>query len=120
MSYLAVFIGGGLGALMRFGIAKALAHNNTFPWATFIANFLSCVILGMLISFFLSKPENKNLYLLAVTGFCGGFSTFSTFSLESFQLLENGHTFMALLYMLSSILVCLIALYVGIKVCNFS
>ena len=90
-AYLFVFIGGGLGSICRYGIAQILSqYNFHFPWATFTANALSCIILGALVGWSLKEGMTDSTKLLLLTGFCGGFSTFSTFSNETFHLFLAG------------------------------
>lgn len=121
MNFFYVFIGGGLGAMARYSISKLIPSSpNTFPTATWIANLISCIILGFLMSKFLNKDSNVASQLLLMTGFCGGFSTFSTFSAESYKLLQNGQHTMAFAYIFASILVCLIAIWLGIKLGNIT
>lgn len=118
-----VFIGGGLGSICRFGIAELLIRYesfsklsaSTFPWATIIANALSCIILGCLVSLSLKNAIEQPYRLMLMTGFCGGFSTFSTFSNETYQLFIAGEHFYALLNIGVSLLICLICIWGGMK-----
>jgi len=102
---LAVFLGGGFGSLARFGIGKwamsTFAHE--IPVGTLIANILSCVILGIVVK--LSQQEVFSGFWITflVVGFCGGFSTFSTFSYETFELIRSGNYFFAAANLLVSI-----------------
>jgi len=117
MNYLFVFIGGGLGSICRFGIAQLLNERNlTFPLATLIANILSCILLGALIALYSKGEVSQPQKLLFMTGFCGGFSTFSTFTAETFQLFESGHHFYALANIGASVLLCLFCIYIGLRI----
>lgn len=116
LNYLYVFIGGGLGSLCRYGIAVGLrSYTEQFPYATLIANILSCIVLGCVIAWSQKTEAVSWTVLLIATGFCGGFSTFSTFSLETFTLMSNGDLGTALLNVLMSVLVCLGAIYLGLR-----
>lgn len=108
-----VFLGGGLGSLCRYFIAIILPFN-TFPKGTLTANVLSCLVLGVLIGFYSKEIINEHQRLFFMTGFCGGFSTFSTFSGELLQLYQSGHPLIALSYGLISIATGVIALIFGI------
>lgn len=120
IKFLMVFVGGGLGSMVRFGIAEVIAPlKSGFPAATFVANVISCCVLGFLLSYVLKVEVQPMLKLLFITGFCGGFSTFSTFTGETFFLLQNGNWPTAIIYILSSLMVCLFSLYLGFKIANF-
>lgn len=114
----AVFIGGGLGSIFRllFSVYFNETNGTGFPTGTLIANGLSSLLLGFLAAYFLQKSVNTNVVLLLTTGFCGGFSTFSTFSLEIFLLLKNGNTTTAFTYLVISILTGLLAVFIGYKI----
>ncbi|AZI34410.1 fluoride efflux transporter CrcB [Kaistella carnis] len=112
-----IFIGGGLGSVLRFLISnytQKLWNVNSFPMGTFVVNIIGCFLIGVLTSYFL-KVDNYLKFLL-ITGFCGGFTTFSTFSAENFSLWQNGNYPVLLLYVLLSIIVGLIAVYLGLQV----
>ncbi len=115
-AFLLVFLGGGLGSICRYGIARFLqAQVWDYPLATFIANALACVILGALMGLSLKGDLTQSTKFLLMTGFCGGFSTFSTFSAETFELLQAGNYVYALANIGLSILVCLGCICIGLK-----
>ncbi len=93
-AWLAVFIGGGTGSVVRFAISHLfarLALKSAFPWATLSANLLATALLAWLVMRYqLHLPGKETERALLAIGFCGGFSTLSTFSLENFQLLRDG------------------------------
>lgn len=114
-----VFIGGGLGSICRYGIGRWMS---TYEWnapiGTFVANMLACLVLGLLMGYHLKNGMSDPTRLLLATGFCGGFSTFSTFSLEHFEYLQNGDYAQALLYVGGSIFLGLVFVYMGLKIIN--
>ncbi|PHN05573.1 fluoride efflux transporter CrcB [Flavilitoribacter nigricans] len=116
LNFLFVFIGGGLGSMCRYGIARGMAHYKlNFPLATFTANVLACIILGYLISLKSGDQVSGNTQLLIMTGFCGGFSTFSTFTAETHLLFQEGAYGQGLFYVGASLVVCLLSLYLGTR-----
>ncbi len=117
MNLLWVFVGGGLGSICRYAVARGLDSSGfLFPMATFLTNGISCVILGILLGLSLRDGFEHHHRLLLITGFCGGFSTFSTFSAETLQLFQSGHHLHALANIFLSLIVCLVCIYLGLKI----
>ncbi|MGB3546424.1 MAG: CrcB family protein [Saprospiraceae bacterium] len=109
MNLLYVFLGGGLGSVCRYSLTKLVPYAGSgFPWATFAANLLACALLGLGLAFAIgTRPGggwSSGARLLILTGFCGGFSTFSTFSAETLELVRNGEIGMAAAYVSLSLL----------------
>jgi CrcB protein len=118
MQFLLVFIGGGLGSLCRFALSGYLmrAYPTPFPWGTFLANVLACLILGVLVGLSVRNLLPSPYRFLLMSGFCGGFSTFSTFSNETLGLLQSGQYGQAAANVLLSLFVGLISLYLGMRI----
>ncbi|WP_246005138.1 fluoride efflux transporter CrcB [Kaistella antarctica] len=86
---------------------------NSFPMGTFVVNIIGCFLIGVLTSYFI-KVDNS-LKFLFITGFCGGFTTFSTFSAENLSLWQSGNYSILLIYIALSVLVGLLAVYLGLQ-----
>ena len=116
LKFLLVFLGGGIGSIFRFGIAELVAGMKWhFPFATLIANIISCFILGFLLAFIWNDQLSDQYKWLLVTGFCGGFSTFSTFTGETYLLAQSGHFMLAFFNIIGSLAICTLALFLGMK-----
>ena len=115
MNYFLVFMGGGLGSVTRFMVSKFFpSPSDSFPLATFFSNTISSLILGLLLGYFAQKNvSNDNIRLLIATGFCGGFSTFSTFSYETFVLFSSGNYKTGLVSIFANLLLCYGAIVAG-------
>ena len=103
---------------VRFAISKNFSSEN-FPWATFCSNISACFILGITISL----AENKGMIspttkLFLTVGFCGGFSTFSTFSFETLQLIQMGNYVTAMINVVVSFAACIGSTFFGIILVN--
>lgn len=107
MNFFWVFIGGGLGSLARYEISLFIRKfgGREFPLATLISNLLATSILGIILYLTLSKwPGQKWIYPFIAVGFCGGFSTFSTFSSETLNLFQSGNHWLAVLNVFLSVI----------------
>lgn len=114
---LLIFVGGGLGSVIRFGMGKWVNafHNQNFPWGTLVVNGVACLAMGLLIGL----ADHKQLLspsarLFWTVGFCGGFSTFSAFSAEALDLIQGGFQLSFALYILGSLLLCVAGTYAGL------
>lgn len=115
MNYALIFIGGGFGSVMRY-LVSLLAlkwYGGLLPVATFLSNLLSCLILVVVVDWLQRSGNNDGAHIrnLMLVGFCGGFSTFSTFSYETVQLIKNGNPWVAAGNIALSVVVCSILIY---------
>ncbi len=117
MRWLILFAGGGLGAVLRFGLALWIDARMTssFPWGIWVVNLSGCFAIGLAVTL---ADEHRlltpTLRLFLVAGVLGGFTTFSTFSLEAWQLVEDGLAGLALAYVAASLIGCLAAVVLGV------
>ena len=110
-----VFLGGGIGSIFRFIISKLVTvSKNSFPWNTLFVNFIGCFLIGMLFAWAIkNNSQRSDFYLFLVVGFCGGLTTFSSFSLESLSLIRSGDLINFFSYILSSVIGGIILVVLG-------
>lgn len=113
---LIVGLGGGVGSILRYLCQKWIneSYQHNFPLATFLVNIFGCLLIGI----FYALGEKGNILspqtrLLLITGLCGGFTTFSTFAFENMNLLRTGDNFYFILYALGSVVLGIVAVYIG-------
>lgn len=112
-------LGGGLGSMARYLCQKWFMdhHPHAYPWGTFSVNIIGCFLIGLFWGLsFKSFAGNESWKLFLMTGICGGFTTFSAFTLEGIGLIKEERAGTFLLYMGGSVLVGLLATYAGIKI----
>jgi fluoride exporter len=109
MIYLLIAVGGAVGSVLRYfiggvvGAAVERSTNVNFPWGTLIVNVAGCILIGLLWRAFTGDPRENQMRALLVVGFCGGFTTFSTFSNETVGLMLGGAWVKASMYVLVSV-----------------
>lgn len=117
LNLLLIFVGGGLGCLSRYGVSKMIlaAPEQQFPVATLVSNVISVVVMGLALGMFAEKLQGEAWRAFIIIGFCGGFSTFSTFSMETLELFRRGNYLFAAGNILLSVTLCMIVLAVLTK-----
>ncbi|MGX8683563.1 MAG: fluoride efflux transporter CrcB [Bacteroidales bacterium] len=111
---LLVAIGGAIGSVCRYllsGINVA-----SWPWGTFAVNILGSLFIGLLVGLVSKGIVSPEIKLLLVTGFCGGFTTFSTFANESFSMMKAGDALQMALYLGASVVIGILAVWLGMNV----
>ncbi len=112
-SFFLVGLGGGIGSMLRYG-SSLLINSKLFPYATLAINITGSFIIGVVFAMSIKEePLSNNWKLFLATGICGGFTTFSAFSLENMGLMQNGKFGMALSYIVLSVVLGIIATFLG-------
>jgi len=112
-----IALGGALGTLARYGLGGvAQRFSAFFPYGTLTINVTGSLLLGFLVRYLLATPASPELRAALTIGFCGGFTTFSTFSYEAAALIESGSLGRALLYMTASVTLSLAATFTGFAI----
>jgi crcB protein len=111
---LLVGAGGAVGSIFRFLASTLIVRSEPFPFpvATFTVNMLGCFCIGL----FSNLIPSSNLRFLLITGFCGGFTTFSTFSIEVLTLIDDNQTLLALVYIVLSCIIGVLAVWLGMHI----
>ncbi len=114
MKFLSVALGGALGSVLRYSISL-IPTKTTFPILTLITNIIGAFLIGCIAGFAIKNNPSETIVLFLKTGLCGGFTTFSTFSLEACTLFQNGHYVLSILYVVCSCIGSFVATYIGLK-----
>lgn len=117
MGYVLVFVGGGLGAMLRHGLNVGFGRwlGMSFPWSTFFINVTGSLAMGLIAGWFAFKADaSQGWRLFLTTGVLGGYTTFSAFSLDAAMLYERGELGSAALYVLGSVLLSICGLFAGL------
>lgn len=110
-----IALGGALGSVLRYLTSQALSKYEGFPFGTFVANIIGCLLIGLFFGYFEKQNVlSQDLKFFLITGLCGGYTTFSTFSNENVQLIQNNQIGTALFYTASSIVIGFTMTYLGI------
>lgn len=120
MNIFLIFVGGGLGAVCRFTLTRGIDQLTLlrgFPLGVLATNLVGCFLIGLAFGHFVQRP-NEQATALLVTGFLGGFTTFSTFGKDTFLLLQDGLTLQALMNVALSVTLGVIAVGLGFRVTN--
>jgi len=123
MFYLALMMAGGSGALLRYLLGRLTFNLGwvALPFGTLIANLLGCFLMGYLSWMLLHRWSlSREFQTVVLTGLLGGFTTFSAFSLETINLLEQGSGARAVLYVLLSVVMCVVMCFLGLVVARQS
>ncbi|MDQ2766083.1 MAG: fluoride efflux transporter CrcB [Gemmatimonadota bacterium] len=115
----AIAVGAAAGGLSRFYLTVAMQQRfgDAFPWGTLLINITGSLLLGFIIRYAMATPSmSLELRLMLTTGFCGGYTTFSSYSYETAVLLENGRYGRAALYSIGSVVLALLATFVGFMI----
>lgn len=118
---LLVFVGGGFGSVARYLLGKWLNNLETsIPYGTMLSNVLGSLLIGLVLGYISKTGSISQTHtLLLATGFCGGFTTFSTFAYENHLFLKNGDYFSFLPYTLGSLILGFLAVFVGLYISKF-
>ena len=112
IAIISVAFGGAFGAALRYLVSQIPQLQASFPWATFAVNLAGALLIGFIVGAAPNRLSPTATTCLK-TGFCGGLTTFSTFSLEALSLIEKGRYLPASIYILASVFLCIVGVFIG-------
>lgn len=113
--FIFVGLGGAAGAMLRYGISL-IPFKHTFPFPTLVINLIGALLIGYITGLAVKRVLSQNTVLFLKTGLCGGFTTFSTFSLEAYELMKAGSYGQSVLYVILSVVGCVIGVACGMAI----
>jgi CrcB protein len=119
MTYIIVFLGGGIGAALRHGVSLTVARTlgTVFPYSTLLINITGSFIMGLAAAYFAFKGDaSQHWRLFMTTGILGGYTTFSAFSLDAALLYERGEIGLAAVYVIASVVISIAGLFAGLAI----
>lgn len=115
MNFLAVGLGGALGAMARYGLGT-IPLKGGLPFMTFFINLTGAILIGFIVGLMMTKKDiSPNVILFVKVGLCGGYTTFSTFSLEVLNMFDDNHPVLAVTYAVVSVITCVLGVWIGRK-----
>lgn len=112
-----IALAGMVGTLLRYGVGSYMQRaGEGFPWSTLLVNVIGSLILGFVYKHYAGSPDREQLRLVLAVGFCGAFTTFSAFSLETARLMEGGQWGRASAYILASVVLSVAATFGGFQI----
>ncbi len=115
---LCIALGGAVGSILRYILSKTVSNSigNLFPWGTFVVNVMGCLLMGVLLGIAAKHNISTELKCLLIVGFCGGFTTFSTFAAESLSLIKGQDWISVVIYLTLSLWIGITAVWTGNKI----
>ncbi len=115
---ISVFLGGGLGAIIRYLVIEQVnkLFLVAFPFGTIAVNVIGAFLIGLLSSYLAERLDvSENVKMFLIVGFCGGFTTFSSFNIEFYQLFNSGEILSSLIYVATTFVLTVVAFYIGVS-----
>ena len=115
---ISVFLGGGLGAIIRYLVIEQVnkLFLVAFPFGTIAVNVIGAFLIGLLSSYLAERFDvSENIKMFLIVGFCGGFTTFSSFNIEFYQLFSSGEILSSLIYVTTTFVLTVVAFYIGVS-----